>query len=323
MRWIAVILIFLFSACGGESAETDAGTDGGIDAGGPDWTPASCLADPKCPLPMVSAHRGLCGAEPENTIAGVLECEALGLPMVEIDTRETADGHIVIMHDEDVVRTTDGETRFPGRVDVGVLSLAEFSQLVIDDDRCLLDPDSQPARCHPPTLEQLLLATSWTTIMVDFKDGDAGRLAELVRDLGVSERVLFFDSSLGALHAYRAVLPDGVVMGRASSPEDFQSIIDAHHDELEFRWMHGDPSPITEVAALLKPHGIRLYLDTFTSVDVWLEAAASTGDETQKQQYLDQAWQTLDGILAEGALGLGVEFAHRYAGYLYPNGFGW
>ncbi len=319
MRWVVFCLSMLLSACGGESS----GIDAGLDAGGPDWTPASCLADPDCPLPMVSAHRGLCGSEPENTIAGVLECEAAGLPMVEIDTQETADGHIVIMHDADVVRTTDGETRFPGRVEVSALSLAEFSELVIEDNRCALDPDSQPDRCHPPTLEQLLLATSWTTIMVDFKDGDATALAELVRDLGVSERVLFFDSSLDALHAYRAVLPDGVVMGRASAPEEFQAIIDGHHDELDFRWIHGDPNPIAEVVAVLEAHDIRLYLDTFTSVDVWLAAAASTGDEAQKQQYFDQAWQTLDDILKEGALGLGAEFGHLYAPYLYPDGFGW
>ncbi|MBI5482214.1 MAG: hypothetical protein HY906_25385 [Deltaproteobacteria bacterium] len=44
------------------------------------WTPAECLADRACPLPLVSAHRGNCGAgEPENTLAAYLACEARGV----------------------------------------------------------------------------------------------------------------------------------------------------------------------------------------------------------------------------------------------------
>ncbi len=322
MRWLSVFLMLMFAACAGESTGADAGTDAGADAGLPAWTPISCLADPACPWPMVSAHRGLCGSEPENTLAAVLECEAQGVPMVEIDTRETADGQIVVMHDSDVTRTTDGETRFPDQLKVTELSLSEFAQLVIDDPRCAEDPDAAPARCHPPTFEALLLATTDCTFMLDYKEGDVTRLAELVRDLGMSDRVLFFEDNLDKLHAYRAVLPAGQVMGRASNVAEFQALIDGHHQELDFRWLHGEPSPVAEVVAVLAPHHIRLYLDTFITVDMWLTAADTTEDEQQKQEYLDQARQILDDILAEGALALGVGGTAFYLSYLYPNGFG-
>lgn len=57
---------------------------------------------------VVCAHRGASGTHPENTIAAFAETAALGCEMVEFDVRATADGHLVILHDESVDRTTDG-----------------------------------------------------------------------------------------------------------------------------------------------------------------------------------------------------------------------
>ena len=99
-----------------------AGACGGSDNGTEPVLPADCLADPRCPIPFPSAHRGLCGGEPENTLSALLNCERLGVPLIEVDTRETADGVVVIMHDDTVDRTTDGETRFPGRTAVDQLT---------------------------------------------------------------------------------------------------------------------------------------------------------------------------------------------------------
>ena len=57
---------------------------------------------------LVCAHRGVSAHCPENTLVAIEEAVRVGAPMTEIDVRRTADGHIVLMHDETVDRTTNG-----------------------------------------------------------------------------------------------------------------------------------------------------------------------------------------------------------------------
>lgn len=59
-------------------------------------------------LPRVIGHRGAAAHAPENTLAGLRAAAALGVTMVEVDVKLTADGVPVLMHDEWLDRTTDG-----------------------------------------------------------------------------------------------------------------------------------------------------------------------------------------------------------------------
>jgi glycerophosphoryl diester phosphodiesterase len=54
------------------------------------------------------AHRGASAHAPENTLAAIGKAAALGADMVEIDVQASADGVLVVMHDADLSRTTDG-----------------------------------------------------------------------------------------------------------------------------------------------------------------------------------------------------------------------
>jgi len=56
----------------------------------------------------VTGHRGAAGLEPENTLRSIRKAIALGVDRVEIDVRVTRDGHLVVIHDETVNRTTNG-----------------------------------------------------------------------------------------------------------------------------------------------------------------------------------------------------------------------
>lgn len=53
-------------------------------------------------------HRGACGHAPENTLASIEQAVALGCALAEVDVRRTADGYLVLLHDERVDRTTNG-----------------------------------------------------------------------------------------------------------------------------------------------------------------------------------------------------------------------
>ena len=52
--------------------------------------------------------RGMVSGFPESTLAACRQSISLGFSAIEIDLRATADGHIVVMHDETVDRTTNG-----------------------------------------------------------------------------------------------------------------------------------------------------------------------------------------------------------------------
>src|SRR5438132_12637759 len=56
----------------------------------------------------VIAHRGASAIEAENTLPAFEAAIAAGADAVELDVRTTADGVVVVMHDADVSRMTDG-----------------------------------------------------------------------------------------------------------------------------------------------------------------------------------------------------------------------
>ncbi|KPV63845.1 MAG: cytoplasmic glycerophosphodiester phosphodiesterase [Candidatus Bathyarchaeota archaeon BA2] len=58
---------------------------------------------------LIIAHRGASAYEPENTLRSVKKALELGADMVEVDVRASRDGHIVVMHDAVVDRTTNGK----------------------------------------------------------------------------------------------------------------------------------------------------------------------------------------------------------------------
>lgn len=70
---------------------------------------ASDSTSSELPERGICAHRGAMDTHPENTLAAFGEAVRLGAHMIEFDVRMTKDGHLVILHDETVDRTTNGE----------------------------------------------------------------------------------------------------------------------------------------------------------------------------------------------------------------------
>jgi glycerophosphoryl diester phosphodiesterase len=58
---------------------------------------------------IVVSHRGDWRNAPENSLQAIKNCIKMGVDMVEIDIRETKDGHLVVMHDKTIDRTTTGK----------------------------------------------------------------------------------------------------------------------------------------------------------------------------------------------------------------------
>ncbi len=81
----------------------------------------------------ICAHRGVMDVYPENTVSAFSAAVSLGVQMIEMDVRMTKDGHLVILHDETVDRTTDGQGPIAGmtleevkKLDAGSWKSPEF-----------------------------------------------------------------------------------------------------------------------------------------------------------------------------------------------------
>ena len=121
---------------------------------------------------LVSCHRGCTERAPENTVAAARDALRLGVDLIECDVRTTADGHLVIMHDSTVDRTTDGFGAVSG------MTLAQVRRLRIRDTRF-----ASVGTHHVPTLEELVMAVDGRAgFYIDTKDVHPVALKRIIRD---------------------------------------------------------------------------------------------------------------------------------------------
>ncbi|MDO5500200.1 MAG: glycerophosphodiester phosphodiesterase family protein [Propionibacteriaceae bacterium] len=71
-------------------------------------------------MTQIWAHRGASAYAPENTLPAFALAEELGADGIELDVQLSADGEVVVIHDETLDRTTDAGGR------IAELSLAEI-----------------------------------------------------------------------------------------------------------------------------------------------------------------------------------------------------
>ncbi len=72
---------------------------------------------------LIIAHRGASAHAPENTLAAFQLAVAQGADAIELDAKLSLDGQIVVIHDQNVERTTNGNGK------VGELTLSELQAL--------------------------------------------------------------------------------------------------------------------------------------------------------------------------------------------------
>ncbi|MFJ2984897.1 MULTISPECIES: glycerophosphodiester phosphodiesterase [unclassified Pseudomonas] len=83
------------------------------------------------PYPAVIAHRGASYDAPESTTPAYLLARDLGADYLELDLQRTRDGVLVVVHDDELSRTSDVAEHFPERTrsPVSAFTLAELKSL--------------------------------------------------------------------------------------------------------------------------------------------------------------------------------------------------
>lgn len=137
----------------------------------------------------IMGHRGNSSNPniPENSIAGIESCIALGgaVDIVEVDPRMTKDGVIVLMHDETIDRTTTGK---------GKVKDLTYEQL--QSYRLKLADGTVTNHTVPSLYDALVAGRGKIFFDLDFMNKVSPKeLYDVVKSCGMLERVFFYTST--------------------------------------------------------------------------------------------------------------------------------
>ena len=180
------------------------------------------------PRPIVFGHRGASGEAPENTLVAFERALAVGAQIVETDVHVTRDGEVVVAHDADVARTTDG---------AGRIAELRFREVAALDAGYRFSPDggaSHPFRgrgIRIPTLREVFRRLPQTRFNVEVKANDARLIEGVVRLVAEHERAhltLLAGAEEATLAAVRAELARrGVAAALGASVADVLAFVRA------------------------------------------------------------------------------------------------
>jgi glycerophosphoryl diester phosphodiesterase len=153
--------------------------------------------------PVNIAHRGGAEIAPENTLEGFREGLRVGAGVLELDVHTTADGHVVVIHDATVDRTTESTGA------VRELTLAEVKRL---DAGYRFTRDGggtfpyRGAGIRVPTLEEIYDEFADMPINIEIKGERPGIEAALWRVIeaaGAEDRTLVVSESTATIRRFR------------------------------------------------------------------------------------------------------------------------
>ncbi len=185
--------------------------------------PSGTAAEPRRGI-VLYGHRGARGEAPENTLPGFAYARRYGIEAFELDVRLSADGELVVIHDETVDRTTNGTGR------VAALTAAQLARL---DARAAF-PD-WPEHAGIPTLDEVLATfrdlPAW---QIEIKADAPERLervcallARMIGRYGIEERVVVASFDASALRLMRCAAPELPLayIGRYDSPSYLETAL--------------------------------------------------------------------------------------------------
>ncbi|MBF0491435.1 MAG: hypothetical protein HQM15_01485 [Deltaproteobacteria bacterium] len=146
--------------------------------------------------PLIIAHRGARLKAPENTLAAFDLAKKMGAQGVELDILVSADGHLVVTHNEDLSLLTSHSGKISGH------TLKELKQIDFGQGEKI------------PTLAEvfdLLGRDFWINVEIKgeniFAEGREQKLFRLIQDFKMQENMLVSSFNIFALRRMRQIAP--------------------------------------------------------------------------------------------------------------------
>ncbi|MER7476605.1 glycerophosphodiester phosphodiesterase family protein [Streptomyces sp. NPDC126510] len=215
--------------------------------------------------PLVIGHRGASAYAPENTLASVDRAAELGVRWVENDVQRTRDGELVVIHDDNLRRTTDAEEVFPDRAPWKVedFTAAEIARL---DAGSWFGPAYAGVRV--PTLEQFVrrLESHRQKLLLEIKNPELypGIERQTLKVLGnegwldrshLAGRLIVQSFSADSVRTVHELKP-GVKTGLLGTPR-LPDLLDCAEfaDQINPSYSSLSPAYVSSVQAFDGPHG--------------------------------------------------------------------
>lgn len=272
-------------------------SDSGLEDSGPPaaQVPAdlsSCFFDPGCPYAVSVAHRGASRHAPENTLAAFEVAIELGAHAVELDVRTTSDGVLVLMHDGEVDRTTDGSG------DISSMTWAEVQALTVPSEFAGI-PDQRV----PSFLEALEHIDGRLVVDVDVKDATGAAMAADIEAAGMVDRCFLLTKSPDKAADYRASAPGIAIMPNLASPAEIDDYAPYEPELAEVDFLD-----IAEAAPIFAERGVRLF-----SHGLGFETVAAANGTAE------ESWA---GMIADGAQVIQTDYPELLVPYLASHNAG-
>ena len=257
-------------------------------------------------FPKIIAHRGARSLAPENTIAAASHALQAGADMWELDVTLTADGELIVLHDDTLNRTTNVAAVFPDRSPwkANTFLLDEIRELDAGSWFVAQDPFGQIAcgavsreECESyigekiPTLEEALLFTRENDWQVNVEIKDTGnapgsgiiveRVLYLIRKLDMAERVLISSFNHTYLIRSKQMSPHIKTAALVAMPAMFAAS--------KLTRMHAEAYHPRKGA--ISPYRIKVLQEQGFAVNVW-----TVNEERDLARYI--AWKA-DGLITD------------------------
>ena len=160
------------------------------------------------PRTLVIAHQGGDGVWPGDTMFAFENAVRIGADVLEMDAHITKDGQIVLMHDEEVDRTTDGAGLIEDK------TLDELKQLDAAYDWSIDDGKTFPfrgQRIQVPTLDEVFEKFPQMRYVIEIKltkNPIEKPLCDLIRQHNMQDKVIIGSFHDEAMRSFRATCPE-------------------------------------------------------------------------------------------------------------------
>jgi glycerophosphoryl diester phosphodiesterase len=166
-------------------------------------------------LPEVIAHRGGDGQWPGETMRALREAAKLGADVLEMDVFLSRDGELMLMHDHEVERTTEGRG-VVNELDSKYLQSLNAGHKWSPDGKCrpfenksVRDPRYRDLRV--PRLAEVFDEFPRARMVIEMKKADrspAAALSQMIRERGAADRVLVASFKGKFMDEFRRLSPE-------------------------------------------------------------------------------------------------------------------
>jgi glycerophosphoryl diester phosphodiesterase len=170
-------------------------------------------------------HRGARAYAPENTLTSFKKALEIGVDAVELDVRKTRDNQLVVIHDADVKRTTNGEGL------VSELTLKEIRGFSAEGGEKI-----------PTLVEALDFLDKKVKVLIELKEaGVEEQVLSIVRGKGVEKNVVvvsFLEEALKKVRELDKDVETGLIYAKHKNPVKAALELKANYLIAFYRFTH-------------------------------------------------------------------------------------